>query len=875
LLITSFDSIWLVQVTFGFEKLRLEGIEMRIQLFKNKYIKRGAALLTVTALLGGSFYWGNSVDDLFNEASSKPAKKEISFDEFVKDFTKQQGAINTYRDEKTGSVYFSITEELLDKAFVYAAQIENGNFAHGWKRGDFIDPIKVKFEKKNQKIRLVRLNTKYVFDQDKAISRSKNSNISPAILFTTKIEKTHDNEKTYLIKVDDLLLSNALIHLDSGRKKLLGSISKAKSMVEHIEAEPTKLSLLTQVVFDNVNTTVSAAHVGLKDSRFITLEIASSFILDSEFDGYQSRKSDARIGFFAMEREDQSTIEGWGWHDVIKRWRLEKKQPQQALSEPVKPITFWLENTTPVQYRDIIVEAVERWNIAFEQAGFKNAVVAKIQPDDAEWGAADLDYNVIRWVASPRPAYGGLGPSQGHPETGEIFAADIMLEASQFRAAIRKGNIWSENKTSFEQSLNMLSDEWSPEHAACQVNQSLQTNIAYALPLISDEAEKEELIKQSLQYLILHEVGHTLGLSHNMKASSAVSFADLNNKSTQEAGLIPSVMDYPAVNTLAFNGQGYFLPTQPGAYDIWAIQYGYMPEMSDPEVATKHLARSHEKLLAFDNDAADMRGVGKGMDPRINIDDLSDDPVEFASYQVAMDIELLNNLKTKYLTATEKNSEVYIAYMKLHANIGKQIGIMTKQIGGIYIERSVAGQTDIPPYQPVSKAAQIKAIDAILATIVAIESIEYPQEVLQYLTVEKRGFSPTYLPATNMHKSYGTSFPLLQVFASSTLNRLVESQQYGNELTTQYVIDRFVDDIFLGEQQENLSVYRQMLQSQLIDLMTTSYKRPSLNATARAEMFAALSKIKTRYEQVIGRNKNSKANNHWRMIVRKIDKLFS
>ena len=123
-----------------------------------------------------------------------------------------------------------------------------------------------------------------------------------------------------------------------------------------------------------------------------------------------------------------TSIDQVNYKDMIHRWNLEKKDPTKKISDPVKPITWWIENTTPYEFRDIIKEGVESWNLAFESAGFSNAIKVKVQPDTADWDAGDIRYNVLRWTSSPNPPFGGYGPSFVNPKTGEIIGADIMLE---------------------------------------------------------------------------------------------------------------------------------------------------------------------------------------------------------------------------------------------------------------------------------------------------------------------------------------------------------------------------------------------------------------------------------------------------------------
>ena len=141
-----------------------------------------------------------------------------------------------------------------------------------------------------------------------------------------------------------------------------------------------------------------------------------------------------------------TTLDQVNYRDFINRWRLEKKNPTEAISEPVKPIVYWIENTTPLEFRQIIKEGVERWNLAFEKAGFKNAVQVKIQPDTADWNAGDIRYNVLRWTSSPNPPWGGYGPSFVNPRTGEILGADIMLEWTYITNRIFSDELFNEKQ---------------------------------------------------------------------------------------------------------------------------------------------------------------------------------------------------------------------------------------------------------------------------------------------------------------------------------------------------------------------------------------------------------------------------------------------
>ena len=180
-----------------------------------------------------------------------------------------------------------------------------------------------------------------------------------------------------------------------------------------------------------------------------------------------------------------------------------KKDKNKEKSVPVKPITFWIENTTPYELRPIIKNAVLAWNIAFEEAGFFNAIEVKIQPDDANWEAGDIRYNVLRWTSSPNPPFGGYGPSFTNPKTGEILGADIMLEWIYLTNRVRYSEIF-ENQENYKHDfcLNSLIK---------QENRLFGKLATEALDL--NENEISRLYEEDLYQLILHEVGHTLGLS--------------------------------------------------------------------------------------------------------------------------------------------------------------------------------------------------------------------------------------------------------------------------------------------------------------------------------------------------------------------------
>jgi len=236
-----------------------------------------------------------------------------------------------------------------------------------------------------------------------------------------------------------------------------------------------------------------------------------------------------------------------------------------------------------------------------------------------------------------------------------------------------------------------------------------------ALSLIDLEGiEKDKFLRESIQRLVLHEVGHTLGLNHNMKGSSIQSVEDLKNmEKMQREGMCNSVMEYPSINfALNKEDQTYYYDDKPGLYDHWVIEYGYSAGLEDEKAEKarldKILAKSTDPKLVFGNDADDMRSPGKGIDPLVNIYDLSNDPVAYGIDRITLiDTKLMPNLMKKYAKDNQSYTELRSAYLTLQSQKAIQLNIMTRQIGGVYVNRAFGGQaTTTAPLTPVPLALQ-------------------------------------------------------------------------------------------------------------------------------------------------------------------------
>ncbi|MFI4925996.1 MAG: zinc-dependent metalloprotease, partial [Vicinamibacteria bacterium] len=355
------------------------------------------------------------------------------------------------------------------------------------------------------------------------------------------------------------------------------------------------------------------------------------------------RVADPRVGYFMVSRFDYSSDTKITPNvNYVKRWRLEKKDPAAALSEPKQPIVFWIDRNVPVRYRDTIVAGVLEWNKAFERIGFKDAVQAKVQPDDADFDTLDARHASIRWMTSARPIFGGIGPSQSDPRTGEILDADIGIDPVRLRFA--RYRLADSSGATAAAAANGLASTLLPENAmVCRIADFLAEERGFAMDLLAargvidpDGPAAEEFVLSDLKEVTMHEVGHALGLTHNFRASTIYSQSQLSDKEfTKKTGVAGSVMEYTPINlALRTEPQGEYSPSTLGPYDYWAIEYAYREIAPESETAElrKIAGRSNEPLLAYAYDDE----TNQAIDPDATAGDLGSDPLSYAARRLTL-----------------------------------------------------------------------------------------------------------------------------------------------------------------------------------------------------------------------------------------------
>jgi hypothetical protein len=851
--------------------------------------KRTLLVLLGACVVSASFAQEKAKLTLSTPASdTAKSKKANPIADKTKSSRKVDGMLTFYQDTANGSVMLYVNKAQLGKEYIYQSFSLNGPNSlylnQSMHRSNFI----FKMQKAFDKLELVRVNTNFYYDPNNPISKTKDVDKPEAVVLAEKILAEDDHG--YLINADGLFLSEKMDPvkpvtppgLSFAPVFNLGSLNTSKSKYYAVKSFPKNTDVIVDLAYDNPSAFVRGG-ADVTDPRYVRVRIQHSFIElpDNNFAG---RREDPRIGFFTQQRTDQTSISATPYKDLISRWNLVKKDPTAALSDPVEPIVYWIENTTPLEYRQTIMEAGLKWNKAFEKAGFKNVIQMKIMPDDADWDPADIRYNVIRWVASANPTYGAIGPCFTNPKTGEILGADITVEWYSGSATPILNELV---KTAAVSDLSFPGMDMN-QYATCTLGSELkaQYNAGTTVLETAGAGEKEisDMHKQFLTYLIMHEMGHTLGLNHNMKASQMLSPAEINNTAiTHEIGLMGSVMDYPAINiALDRSKQGDYYTTMAGPYDLWAIEYGYTPFKPEEEEAglRKIAARSTDPKLAFGNDADDMRSPGKGMDPRVNINDLTNDAIGYAEDRFKLVNNLMGKLLTKYSKPDQSYAELCARYGTLQKQRFSMINAVSRYIGGVYIDRSYPDQKSTnKPYTPVALSTQKKAMAVLNKYVFAPDAFNADGALFAYLQPQRRGFTAAstgddYRISSNaLQLQYGGA--ISHILNPATLQRITNSRLYGNQYSVADVFNDLNTGIFSEDLKSNVNVYRQYLQTEYVKglLEILEPKSSQYDDVAKAASLNAVKKIKAEMSTAVFGNEETKA--HRANIVFLIDEALA
>jgi len=662
----------------------------------------------------------------------KPAEPEKpkTIDDITKEFTKQTGLFTVYRQTKgtSDTIYLEIPEAKLGKLMLLQVTAGSGlgdTMSMGVFHGMPIADLPLKFEAKgDSKLQLIQPNLNHRATNPESLRTIKRS-FPDGIVDNYEIKARQPERKSVLIDVSNFFKSD------------IGDISQALSgyMVNPMAASVDTVkdfpeNVVVRTVFTLNRTTPMS---GPKSVPWAV----SYNLSELPETGYKPRMGDPRIGYFTVSYDDLTDQSKADPNvNLIQRWNLVKKDPNAAVSEPVKPITFWIDNATPKEYRDAVRKGALMYNAAFERVGFKNALVVNQMPDDADWDIADLRYNVIRWTTGMPFA---IALFRANPVTGEILNACINMDGvfaagakQDFERVLDPGSYAHKALPSGEKADPRRCDltlRGAMDHA-----NGLEAVEAMS-PTMSPE-EKKKFIEQYITEVVAHEMGHCMGLRHNFAASTELGAAELADGPTVAAhGIGGTVMDYSPYNIFAIGKKNVdYYAQRIGDYDFWAIEYGYKNFPGATSEGELPALRKIASLSGVPGHQYQSDMSADDFDPYIARFDLGKEPLDRLETMATLGRKMRTVARRK-LVAGSSYYDFTQSYLRglstqLNAAINATYFLGAGRLGSGF----VGDKGGAKPYTPVPAATQRRALSLLVSSLLADGSMDVKREDIARLT---------------------------------------------------------------------------------------------------------------------------------------------
>lgn len=799
--------------------------------------------------------------------------------------------------QKEDKVWIELLPAQFGQPFLLSPKIKNG-VSESWVLGGLMASSingaggvqVVEFVRVHNQVRLQARNTDVMAKAGTPEARAVEASYSNSLLGSVPVVSApHPDRKSVLVEANGLFLNDMLgigMMLNRGLRQGY-SLDRSNSVISAVRGTPAATTLETQNHFYSGGLssapplTLPGAPVPviprfLPDARSMLVGLSYSLAPLPEVP-MAPRRADPRVGLFTSVVLDFSDdLQLSPRQRYVNRWRLEKKDPAAEMSEPVKPITFWIDRNVPLAYRETVRSAILEWNKAFEKIGIRGALAVEQQPDDAKFDTLDFGYASVRWMMNADPAFGAIGPSHVDPRTGEILDADIAFEGMSARsirglrtqvlaqpAGATASGVPDSFASPFQPPAELLQmqgataasmpDQWM----RCMHGALAAEQLGYAMDVLEARGELEpdsplaqQFVQDYVKESIMHEVGHALGLRHNFRASRAYSEAQLADAEfTRAFGTTGSVMEYNAVN-LPRPGKTGGVPFQTtlGPYDYWAIEYAYkpLPEGLKPAEERAELqkiaARNTEPQLAYGTD----EDVFFGLDPEIIQLDLGNDPIAFASKRLEIARDLFKRQETRTLPPDRDYAVLRRSLGYAISDVYRAVGVLARQIGGVRTLRDYPG-SGRDPLTPVATGVQRESLDLMAKAVLAADGLSLSPAL-------QRRLAPDFLDRAEL-LGEGTDFALPQRLldlqrallnflmsdglAARVLDNLTKLDQpvQGFQLTEIY--QRVMDDVWSefgkgGSLAGGINPARRELQRSHVNRLAAALLRPSPFARADA-----------------------------------------